>query len=55
MDAHVIELTERDKQQLRVLLREQARVAYRRSEFRRDRGSAKHLFPKQENAESRTA
>ena len=53
MDAIV--LTEHDKERLRVLLREQAKVEYRRSERRRLRASAKHFFPELKRAEGRTA
>lgn len=39
------ELTERDKKLLRVLLKEQKKVAFRKSEWRRRRDSAKHFWP----------
>lgn len=46
-------LTFNEKSWLRVLLREQAKVAERKSAWRRGRDTAKHYWPK--NAEGRTA
>ena len=40
-----ITLTERDKAMLRILLKEQAKVAYRKAAWRRRRDSAKHYWP----------